>query len=351
MGLGFPTDAEALLLAEVDGGARGGAGSARAACARSSSAAARPRCASPRTSASARELWKRAQGRLHRARHHPSRLLHDRRHHPAPLPARRARRSVCALAKEYGLIVGNVFHAGDGNIHPCIFYDASVPGDLEKSEELGGRILELLHRGGRHDHRRARRGHREAAADVHAVPRARDRRLPRREARLRSRRASSIPARRCPRSSAAPSGAACTCATGACRAPTSRGSDMATISSPTCAERVRESAATKAPLRIRGGGTKDFYGGALAGRGRRRRALRGHRRLRAASELVLTVRAGTRARRGRGRARRRAPDARLRAAALRRRRRPSAARSPRASRARAGPTRARCATSCSARAS
>jgi len=50
---------------------------------------------------------------------------------------------VYALAAEYGLIVGNVFHAGDGNIHPCIFYDANKPGDLERSEEMGGRILEL----------------------------------------------------------------------------------------------------------------------------------------------------------------------------------------------------------------
>ena len=49
---------------------------------------------------------------------------------------------VYALAAEYGLTVGNVFHAGDGNIHPCIFYDANKPGDLEHAEELGGRILE-----------------------------------------------------------------------------------------------------------------------------------------------------------------------------------------------------------------
>jgi len=48
-----------------------------------------------------------------------------------------------ALAAEYNLIVGNVFHAGDGNIHPCIFYDSSKPGELERSEEFGGRILEL----------------------------------------------------------------------------------------------------------------------------------------------------------------------------------------------------------------
>ena len=46
------------------------------------------------------------------------------------------------LAREAGLLVGNVFHAGDGNLHPCIFYDARKPGDWEKSEALGGRILE-----------------------------------------------------------------------------------------------------------------------------------------------------------------------------------------------------------------
>ena len=47
------------------------------------------------------------------------------------------------LSKAAGLLVGNVFHAGDGNIHPCIFYDSGVPGELEKGEALGGRILEL----------------------------------------------------------------------------------------------------------------------------------------------------------------------------------------------------------------
>jgi glycolate oxidase len=46
------------------------------------------------------------------------------------------------LAKDYGLFVANVFHAGDGNIHPCIFYDASKAGEMERSEELAARILE-----------------------------------------------------------------------------------------------------------------------------------------------------------------------------------------------------------------
>ncbi|NEV64122.1 FAD-linked oxidase C-terminal domain-containing protein [Thiorhodococcus minor] len=47
------------------------------------------------------------------------------------------------LSKEYDLRVANVFHAGDGNMHPLILFDANKPGELERTEELGGRILEL----------------------------------------------------------------------------------------------------------------------------------------------------------------------------------------------------------------
>jgi glycolate oxidase len=42
-----------------------------------------------------------------------------------------------------GLEVANVFHAGDGNLHPLILYDANAPGDLEKAEKLGADILRL----------------------------------------------------------------------------------------------------------------------------------------------------------------------------------------------------------------
>jgi glycolate oxidase len=52
-------------------------------------------------------------------------------------------RRIGELSREYGLRVANVFHAGDGNLHPLILYDANVPGELERTEELGGRILEL----------------------------------------------------------------------------------------------------------------------------------------------------------------------------------------------------------------
>jgi glycolate oxidase len=52
-------------------------------------------------------------------------------------------RRIGELSREYGLPVANVFHAGDGNLHPLILYDANKPGELERTEELGGRILEL----------------------------------------------------------------------------------------------------------------------------------------------------------------------------------------------------------------
>ncbi len=52
-------------------------------------------------------------------------------------------RRTAELSEEYGLKVANVFHAGDGNMHPLILFDANKPGELERTEELGGRILEL----------------------------------------------------------------------------------------------------------------------------------------------------------------------------------------------------------------
>jgi len=47
------------------------------------------------------------------------------------------------LSGVYGLRVANVFHAGDGNLHPLILFDSSVAGEFEKTEEFGSKILEL----------------------------------------------------------------------------------------------------------------------------------------------------------------------------------------------------------------
>ena len=52
-------------------------------------------------------------------------------------------KSITEMSREYELPVANVFHAGDGNLHPLILYDANKPGELERTEEFGGKILEL----------------------------------------------------------------------------------------------------------------------------------------------------------------------------------------------------------------
>ena len=60
-----------------------------------------------------------------------------RKHLPAVL------KRIAALSAEYNLPVANVFHAGDGNLHPLILYDANIPGELQRTEEFGVKILEL----------------------------------------------------------------------------------------------------------------------------------------------------------------------------------------------------------------
>ena len=55
----------------------------------------------------------------------------------------RVLREIGQLSSEFGLRVANVFHAGDGNMHPLILFDANNAGELQKAEDLGARILEL----------------------------------------------------------------------------------------------------------------------------------------------------------------------------------------------------------------
>jgi glycolate oxidase len=54
-----------------------------------------------------------------------------------------ALREIQRLSQVYGLRVANVFHAGDGNLHPLVLYDGKRPGELERAEELAGEILRL----------------------------------------------------------------------------------------------------------------------------------------------------------------------------------------------------------------
>ncbi len=50
---------------------------------------------------------------------------------------------ITALSEQYGLRVANVFHAGDGNLHPLVLFDSSVPGQAEEADQLAGEILRV----------------------------------------------------------------------------------------------------------------------------------------------------------------------------------------------------------------
>jgi glycolate oxidase len=140
MEMDFPKGAEALLLAEVDGGAE----ETFDAMTKVRSILERCGASEVRVASDAAErakLWKSRKGAFAAL----AQILPDYYTIDGTIPRRclpEVLEHIVELAKDYGLIVGNVFHAGDGNIHPCIFYDANKPGDMERSEEMGGRILE-----------------------------------------------------------------------------------------------------------------------------------------------------------------------------------------------------------------
>jgi glycolate oxidase len=52
-------------------------------------------------------------------------------------------RRISALASGHGVRVANVFHAGDGNLHPLVLFDDGVPGEAERAEEVSGAIIDL----------------------------------------------------------------------------------------------------------------------------------------------------------------------------------------------------------------
>ena len=139
---GYPTDAAALLLCELDGlAARRGA---RPAGRRGAAARLRRdhRCGSPTDAAERLRMWSGrksafpAVGRLA-----PDYFCMDGtipRRHLADVLER-----IGEMSRAAGLPVANVFHAGDGNLHPLILFDAGRPGEIERAERLGAEILEL----------------------------------------------------------------------------------------------------------------------------------------------------------------------------------------------------------------
>jgi glycolate oxidase len=51
-------------------------------------------------------------------------------------------RYIGEVSRKYGLTISNIFHAGDGNMHPIILFDARKPGELERAQKAGEDILE-----------------------------------------------------------------------------------------------------------------------------------------------------------------------------------------------------------------
>jgi glycolate oxidase len=136
---GFPRDAAAVLLVEVDGLPAGVEGAASAVSAIGRSNGAR----TVRVAATAEEralLWKgrkSAFGAI--ARIAPNYYLHD-----AVVPRTRlveVLSRVYEIAREHRLVMMNVFHAGDGNLHPLIVFDRREPGVMERVTAAGEAII------------------------------------------------------------------------------------------------------------------------------------------------------------------------------------------------------------------
>ncbi len=137
---GFPTDAAAVLLVEVDGLPAGVAAAAEAISA--IARANRARTVRVATDAAERALlWKgrkSAFGAI--ARIQPNYYLHDTVVPRGQLVA--VLSEVCEIARRQGLQLGNVFHAGDGNLHPLILFDKREPGVMDRVLLAGKEIIE-----------------------------------------------------------------------------------------------------------------------------------------------------------------------------------------------------------------
>lgn len=138
---GYPLDAEAILLCELDGTRE----EVDEQIAQVRAIVAQAGASEIRISQSEQErllLWAGRKAAFPAA----GRISPDYYCMDGTIPRRelaRVLRGIQDLSAEYGLPVVNVFHAGDGNLHPLILFNANKTGDLERTEELGGKILEL----------------------------------------------------------------------------------------------------------------------------------------------------------------------------------------------------------------
>jgi len=138
---GYPTDAEALLLCELDGLTHDVEAELRAAqSVLTECGATQVRVASD--AAERQRMWSGRKSAFPAV----GRLAPDYFCMDGTIPRRSLAdvlEGIARLSREAGLRVANVFHAGDGNLHPLILFDAGRPGEVERAERLGAEILEL----------------------------------------------------------------------------------------------------------------------------------------------------------------------------------------------------------------
>jgi glycolate oxidase len=138
---GYPVDAQALLLCEVDGAES----DVQEDCERVETLLRAAGATDIRLAANEAERQRFWAGRKN-AFPAVGRISPDYYCMDGTIPRRelsRVLRGIAAFSQEYGLRVANVFHAGDGNMHPLILFDANAPGETERAEAIGARILEL----------------------------------------------------------------------------------------------------------------------------------------------------------------------------------------------------------------
>jgi glycolate dehydrogenase FAD-linked subunit len=138
---GYPLDAEALLIVEVEGSVA----EQDDLLARIAALCQPFDPLSLRVSQSAEEslaIWKGRKGAFGAVgRISPDYLCMDGTIPTGQLPF--VLRRIGEMSDQYGLKVANIFHAGDGNLHPLIMFDANEPGSFERAERFGADILTL----------------------------------------------------------------------------------------------------------------------------------------------------------------------------------------------------------------
>ncbi|MCC6535770.1 MAG: FAD-binding protein [Burkholderiales bacterium] len=138
---GYPLDAEAILLCEVDGTeAEVGAEIDRVDAIMRGSGSQHIRIS--RDEAERLRFWSGRKAAFPAV----GRISPDYYCMDGTIPRKRLAEVLAGIArleKKYALRCANVFHAGDGNLHPLILYDANQPGELERCEAFGAEILEL----------------------------------------------------------------------------------------------------------------------------------------------------------------------------------------------------------------